>query len=237
MARNNFFAFKQFSVNQASCGMKVTTDACIFGAWAPVEHARRILDIGTGTGLLALMAAQRSMGSIDAVEMDASSATAAEVNFINSPWPDRLRMFHARVQEFYPIAAPYDVILCNPPFYLSGTRSPGSGRANSRHADSLSHEELLDVIDRLLAPKGTVCVLLPEEIALTFTRRAQSRNLQESERLYVHSAPRRPPHCRAVVYSRTASVPPVEKTLFILTGSGTYTSETQILLRPFYHHI
>lgn len=236
MGKNTYFAFKQFSVDQAACGMKVTTDACLFGAWAPVEQARQILDIGTGTGLLALMAAQRSQASVDAVELDPLSATTAEANFARSPWSESMRIFRTRVQDFCSGPEGYDVILCNPPFYPSGTRSPAAGRANSRHTDVLPHDELLDAIDRLLAPEGKACVLLPERTADTFTTRAQFKNLHESERLYFRSALGRPPHCRAVVFSRTPA-PRVEKTLIIHAASREYTPETASLLAPFYLHL
>lgn len=115
MARNSYFQFKQFRVEQGLTAMKITTDACILGARAEVENRQAILDVGAGTGLLSLMAAQRSTARIDAVELDDQAAIQARENFSASPWQNRLTLHHCPIQSFRPEKR-YDCILSNPPF-------------------------------------------------------------------------------------------------------------------------
>ena len=237
MGRNSFFAFKQFRVDQADCAMRVTTDACIFGAWAPVYQARKILDIGTGSGLLALMAAQRSRALVDSVESDPASFRTAQANFISSPWSDRLRIFHTRVQDVFTEPAGYDLILCNPPFFEGGTQSPQQVRARSRHTDSLPHTELVDAVDRLMGADGKACILLPETVAPAFARSARSRNLHEARLLYLSSTHGRPPHRRATVFSRTPPGRLLEESLYIHSVPPDYTPETVRLLKPYYLYL
>lgn len=163
---NSWFQFKQFYIAQDRCGMKVTTDACIQGAWTPLlPGVKRILDIGTGTGLLALMLAQRTRGSaeIDAVEIDAAAASQAKENAGCSPWADKIRVIHGDICEL-PLTVPYDLIICNPPFFRNSLQAPEHRRNAARHDGSLSLESLREVIRRRIAPGGTASVLLPADI-------------------------------------------------------------------------
>src|SRR5688572_1924557 len=118
--KNSFFRFKQFKVNQEQSAMKVTTDACVFGAWIASEIQdipyKNILDIGTGTGLLALMIAQKNEAAIEAVEMEKDAAMEAQQNFLNSPWQERITLVNASIHEIQ-LSKKFDVVVCNPPFY------------------------------------------------------------------------------------------------------------------------
>lgn len=142
--------------------MKVCTDACVLGAYADVgESAMRILDIGTGTGLLALMAAQRNlMAQVDAVEIDDAAFGQAVENVANSPFADRVRVWHGRVQEFTSTDR-YDRILSNPPFYTNHLRSPDPALNQALHTDDLPFNDLVEAVVRLLKPDGQWWVLLP----------------------------------------------------------------------------
>ncbi|MCF0073086.1 methyltransferase [Dyadobacter sp. CY261] len=172
MPRNAHFRFKQFTVRQDQCAMKVCTDACVLGAWADVGDADRILDIGAGTGLLSLMVAQRnSYAMIDAVEIDAEAFYQAGENVERSPFHDRITLFHSAVQEFVSDHQ-YDVIITNPPFFQSDLLSPIDKKNIAHHSKSLDFEEILVAIGRLLKPEGKVNMLFPVEEGVRFAEKA-----------------------------------------------------------------
>lgn len=173
MPRNAHFRFKQFTVRQDQCAMKVCTDACVLGAWADVQDADRILDIGAGTGLLSLMLAQRNTyAHIDAVEIDAEAFYQAGENVEQSPFHDRITLFHSAVQEFVSDHQ-YDAIITNPPFFQSDLLSPIEKKNIAHHAKSLDFDEILVAIDRLLKPDGKVNILFPVEEGARFTEKAE----------------------------------------------------------------
>jgi tRNA1Val (adenine37-N6)-methyltransferase len=138
--------------------MKVGTDAVLLGAWTDVANAKSILDIGTGCGVIALMLAQRApSAAIDAVEPDEKSAAQASENFSASPWP--IKIHNVRIQDYE--HEPYDLIVSNPPFFSNSLLPPTAGRTMARHTTSLSHEELLASVSRLLAPGGRLALIVP----------------------------------------------------------------------------
>jgi tRNA1Val (adenine37-N6)-methyltransferase len=158
------FSFKQFSVEQDRCAMKVGTDAVVLGAWCPIDNNPfSILDIGTGTGVIALMLAQRSSAEqIDALEIDEDAYEQAVENFENSPWSDRLFCFHAGLDEF--VDEPeeeYDLIVSNPPFYSENYKTENSQRDLARFQDALPFEDLIDAADLLLSEDGIFSVIIP----------------------------------------------------------------------------
>ncbi|RPD48616.1 methyltransferase [Hymenobacter sediminis] len=235
---NSFFQFKQFRVEQAGCAMKVSTDACVLGAVAPVEGASSILDIGTGTGLLALMAAQRNPSArIEAVELDAAAATQATENFRVSPWSSRL-MLHAQ-----PLAAfaatqplPFERIICNPPFFRNSLRSPNAGRTTARHTapDSLTFAELAHFAANFLTSAGQLTVLLPPSEMHHFEREAALVGLYPTTRLVVHHRPGSKALRHITSFGRQPGVVQ-EQQLFLHDADDTsYSQEFQELLGPFY---
>src|SRR5574344_2567439 len=129
---NSYFRFKQFSVFQERCAMKVGTDGVLLGAWAKVDAANRILDIGTGTGLVALMLAQRSTAMITAVEIDEEAAIQAEENFCQSPWANRFEVVNSDITS-YETDALFDVIVSNPPYFVDSLQCPDGQRSLARH--------------------------------------------------------------------------------------------------------
>ncbi|MBK7410644.1 MAG: methyltransferase [Saprospirales bacterium] len=173
------FRFQQFTILQDRCLMKVGTDGVLLGAWTPVEGAKTILDIGTGTGLIALMLAQRAPGAlIHAVELDAPSAEQAAENAIASPWGDRVSVIPQGIQEFALHATTrYDLIVSNPPFFYGGLKSPRAERNRVRHAETLTFGELLKTVAHLLAPTGRFCVILPQAEGTAFQQIALSFGL------------------------------------------------------------
>ncbi|AHV33858.1 tRNA1(Val) (adenine(37)-N6)-methyltransferase [Aeromonas dhakensis] len=165
MARNSGFTFKQFHVEHDRCAMKVGTDGILLGAWAPLGKARRILDIGTGSGLIALMLAQRSHADcrIDAVELDKHAAQQARENAAASPWPRRVTIIESAIQGYQ--ADPYDLIVANPPYFVAGQSFRDPARAMARHTGALDSHALLAACNRLLAPDGQVALVVPTVMA------------------------------------------------------------------------
>lgn len=156
------FQFKQFFVNDDRCAMKIGTDGCLLGAWAHVEHASKILDIGTGSGLIAIMLAQRSNAQIDAVEYDTDAYKQAVQNFNQSPWDKRLQVFHSSIQEYTKnCSKKYDVIVCCPPYFLNSMKASDKKRRLARHTDTLTFEELITCSIRLIEPDGKFCSIIP----------------------------------------------------------------------------
>ncbi|MGL4795478.1 MAG: tRNA1(Val) (adenine(37)-N6)-methyltransferase [Aeromonas jandaei] len=165
MGRSRGFTFKQFHINHDRCAMKVGTDGILLGAWAPVEQARRVLDIGSGSGLIALMLAQRSRSDchIDGVELDSDAVIQARENVAASPWAERVTITESAVQEYQ--ADPYDLIVSNPPYFVAGQSFSDPARAMARHTGALDSHALLAACDRLLAPNGEVALVLPTAMA------------------------------------------------------------------------
>lgn len=157
------FKFKQFSVKQAQSAMKIGTDSVLLGAWTPLNHPQSILDIGAGTGLLALMLAQRCDAlTIDAVEIDEQAYIECSENFEESPWGDRLFCYHASFEEFFTeMDESYDLIISNPPFYPTDYKTPEKARNTARFSDALPPKQLLEGVSRLLAVEGYFSVILP----------------------------------------------------------------------------
>ena len=173
------FHFKQFSIAQDRCVMKVGTDGVLLGAWTDVNGASNILDIGTGTGIIAIMLAQRTENAeIDAVEIDESACKQASENMLASPWSDRLFAINKAIQDFAAnTAKQYDLIVSNPPFFSGGTFSNNENRNEVRHTIKLPNGELLSAVRSLLSENGKFCVILPTLEGLRFQERAQNYRL------------------------------------------------------------
>ena len=160
----SLFHFKQFSIHQDKTAMKVGTDGVLLGAWAPIDdNPKSILDIGTGTGLIALMLAQRTNAEqIDALEISENAFEQATENFDNSIWADRLYCYHAGLDEF--IEEPdceYDLIVCNPPFYSEDFKTDDVDRNLARFQDAMPFEEIVEAAELLLSENGTLAVIIP----------------------------------------------------------------------------
>lgn len=179
-----YFQFKQFKVKNVSSAMKLGTDSVLLGAWAPLHDGdRRVLDIGTGTGVVALMIAQRISHqegvSIDAIDIDLPSVEEASHNFEISPWSGSLRAVHTPLQEFYPDER-YDLIVSNPPYFVDSLKAPSLRRSNTRHTDSLPHIDLISSAFRLLKEGGRLVVILPKEEGEAFIRDAELFHIGKS---------------------------------------------------------
>ena len=215
--------------------MKVTTDACIQGAWTPVPpYAKRALDIGTGTGLLALMLAQRAKDMvIDAIEYDHEAAAQAKENFAASPWSERLRVIEGDVCE-HKFANKYDLIISNPPFFNNSLLGDDDDKNMARHTVSLSYESLLKVIGENLSETGYASVLLPYPEYLLWKELLMKGNWVELGKLSVSHRPGATVKRVVCLFSKAKVMPLQEGALVIQNEQNQYTAEFSELLGPFY---
>ncbi|MDX2197145.1 MAG: methyltransferase [Cytophagales bacterium] len=183
------FVFKQFHIWQKYNPLKITTEACVLGALVPVDipnnHA---LDIGTGTGVIALMIAQKCHAQIHAVEIDTLAAAEASKNFLNSPWNDRLHIYNIDIQHYMPDSKYlFDIIICNPPFYTGQLLPLNDGKKNSKHTSLLSHTQLLYAVHRLLSPSGKFYVMLPTDMMDEFCVKAIEKGLFLTQKIKIYT--------------------------------------------------
>ena len=158
--------------------MKVGIDGVLLGVWSRIENATRILDIGTGTGLIALMLAQRSTSIIDSIDINPNAVIQASENIRVSPWANRLKVQEISLQDFAVNAIHrYDLIVSNPPYFINSLKAPNEDRTTARHTDSLTHEELISYSISLLKPFGRICIILPVIEAIQCKNYALSKGL------------------------------------------------------------
>ncbi len=228
------FRFKQFTIHQNRAAMKVCTDSCVLGAYAELGTGGRLLDIGTGTGLLALMAAQRNpTARIDAVEVDPAAFEQATDNVNDSPFSNRIRVIQSRIQTFS--SEPYDRILCNPPFYTNHLRSPDQAVNRALHNDELPVEELIASVVRLLKPEGQCWVLLPPFEMQRLVVMAEKAGLHPYQYLEVRHNDLKPVFRTIAGFVFDRFSPPKVDQLSIFNPDGKrYTESFRQLLQPFY---
>lgn len=232
------FAFKKFSIKQDHCAMKVGTDAVLLGAWVKTYGVRKILDIGTGTGVIALMLAQKSGARIDAIEIDAEAANEAAQNVSESPWPDRVRVIHTSLQDFNPNHdEKYDLIVSNPPYFIDSLPPSGSARTAARHAIHLPFEDLLNGVLRLLSREGKFCVILPVKEAEQFKMLAQPQGLFLNRLTRVKTTPEKTEKRWLMQFAYTAKPAVSDSTLILEKDKNvrhSYTEEYREMTKDYY---
>lgn len=227
------FHFKQFSIEQDQCAMKVTLDACVLGASCKVENSHNILDIGTGTGLLSLMVAQRSSANIDAIEIDDSAAQQANANIQASPFANRIQLHHQSILGFHP-KYQYDTIICNPPFFSDHLKGPDSKRNQARHNDNLSFLDLLNSVTRLLTPTGLAWFILPSKEYPGFIKIAETLDLTLHSSMTLSSRNEKQPH-RIIFSLGQSHSKTLKSTSLVIHGDGReYSQDFKQLLHPYY---
>lgn len=230
------FRFKEFIVDDSNCPMKVGTDSVLLGAWARLEKSRRILDIGTGCGLLALMAAQRSKAVTTAIDIDADAINAAESNFLSSPWKNRFEALQTSLQEYAAKCPPatFDHIITNPPFFINSLKAPDPERSNARHTDQLPYEMLASASAKLLKPDGRISVVLPVNESEIFRKIAEVYGLYLNNKLNIVPKKGKPGNRVLMEFGFLRSLYFKIDDLIIRDQSGDYTSDYKELTREFY---
>lgn len=230
----NYFRFKQFLIKQEGAAMKVGTDGVLLGAWASLENVTSVLDIGTGSGVIALMIAQRSGATIKGVEIDSASAAQAKHNFESSQWSNRLSIENYSLQEFTKTYdQKFDLIVSNPPYFNRSLKSPSQERTLTRHTDELPNADLLEGVCKLLSLDGCFCAIFPYIEGNIFIAEAVNYGLYCNKKLYIQSKPDKPIIRILIEFSFTKKKL-VENTLFIHTSEGDYTDDYKALTRDFY---
>lgn len=256
MARNPYFAFKQFRIDQSQCAMKVTTDACLFGALVSQAESTRqsssILDIGAGTGLLSLMIAQNaivqssiaqnSKARITAVELDKQAAKQATSNASASPWSGQITVVQQAIQDYQESVgestpAPFDCIVSNPPFFQKSHKGNDHRRNMARHTDSLTFTELAGAVSQLLSREGRAWILLPVEFSDDFIREAINQGLFLHQTTAIRPSEKHTPHRHILLFGKTAGEEKESKLLTIYENHPNYTEEARSLMTPFYLHL
>jgi len=230
------FRFKQFTVNDDACAMKVGTDGVLLGAWAELSSvsSTQVLDIGTGSGLIALMVAQRyPYARIDAIDIDSAAISQAADNFAASPWNNRLNAYCAPLQSFQNTDKRYDLIVSNPPYFIDSLKNPDKLRQTARHTDTLSYADLVAGAAQMLAKNGIFALILPADAEQIFLSISQKEGLFPARLTYVHSTPAKPP--KRILLALQKGVTDCSITHFnIASNDAPRSSEYQTLTADFY---
>ena len=234
MAENrSTFEFKQFSLDHGNPGLKISTEACLFGAWASLNARGSCLDIGTGCGLLASMMAQANTACrVKALEIHPEVALVASENFAQSPFKERLQVIQKDVSTYQPDVK-FDFICTNPPFFTNHLPATDPARHMAIHADHLSPADLAKSIDRLLAAEGEFAVLYPGDVLALFEQSLENVGLYINEKVNVLSKPDSPV-LRVMARGSRIEILPDERSLPIKNEQGDYSPEFIELLRPYY---
>ncbi len=234
-----YFQFKQFRINQDRCSMKVCTDSCLFGAWlarkTETKFPVKILDIGTGTGLLSLMAAQKTGAIIHAIDIDGNAILQAEENFQLSPWNTQLQVFYEDVKHWN-TDANYDCIMSNPPFFENDLLPEEPGKKNSKHDSALKLTDLIVAVDQLLSIDGFFTVLLPYARADYFEKEAIKYSLFVNEKLHIKQSMKHG-YFRTILMLERKQNPLRQSEISISNNDNEYTSEFIALLKDYYLYL
>jgi tRNA1Val (adenine37-N6)-methyltransferase len=230
------FRFKQFNVDQAGCAMKINTDGVLVGALAGTHQPATILDIGTGTGVIALMLAQRFENArVDSVEIDEAAAATARRNFEGSPFAGRLRLYAEGFEKYLSShsGAEYDLIVSNPPFYINALESPGEKRTLAKHTDERFFITLIGLIPNHLTPSGEFWLILPLQTAQLVKAAAGRAGLKLKQTISISSYPHSEPHREIMVLTLNNERKPDER-FVIYEAPKVYSKEYEAALRPFF---
>lgn len=232
---NNYFQFKQFTVHQDKCAMKVGTDGVLLGAWTDTSLCKRMLDIGTGTGVIALILAQRSEAAIDAIDIDSDACLQAQENADASPFRKQIQVVHAALADYAcRCSTLYDRIVSNPPYFSNSLRCSDQQRNMARHNDTLPLDELLQTSRKLLAPKGRIALILPYDQKEELTKESQRQNLFPVRKTTVVSVFGLPPKRLLVELTAESSLLPTENQLTIEQDNHSYSDAYIQLTKAFY---
>lgn len=233
---NPYFRFKKFTVYHDKCAMKVGTDAVLLGAWADTSFCRNILDIGTGTGIIALMLAQRSQATVEAIDIDKEACVQATENAAASPYTERIKVIHASCADFAASNQQkrYDLIVSNPPYFINSLKCPDNKRTVARHTDTLLLSDLIREAQTLLSPSGRIALVLPYERLEEVKALASANHLYICRQTDVIPTPGAAPKRLLVELSTTEENIKNRDTLTIEEARHQYTPEYIALTKEFY---
>ncbi|MFN7490192.1 MAG: tRNA1(Val) (adenine(37)-N6)-methyltransferase [Chryseotalea sp.] len=230
------FRFKQFAIEDKDCAHKVGTDGTLLGAWANIHQKKNILDVGTGSGLIALMLAQRTPDdvTIKAIDVSEKDVNQARENFLQSPWPDKLEVIHQSVQNYKGIPDGFDLIVSNPPYFQNSFKPPKQERVVPRHTTLLSFEDLLTHAYRLSTTQGRLSVILPEVEGEMFCELAEGKAWYASRKTVFKSRSSKPIERLLLEFEKINTKQTEEKELVLYERDELWSLNYQMLTKDFY---
>ena len=230
---NSYFKFKQFTIEQSDCAMKVGTDGCLLGGWLNCGESERVLDIGCGTGLIAIMAAQRCNALITGIEIDRKAAMQARINADNSPWGERIEIINGDLLE-YDCDTRFDCIVSNPPYFVNSLKCDDTSRTLARHSDSLDSNVFFKKCAGLLSDNGCVSIVIPCDIMREWETAAAEQNLYPTRITFIKTTPRKAPKRVLIEFRFNKAESTEENTLILESAPGEYSGEAKVILGNFY---
>lgn len=229
------FRFKQFQITQHQNVHRVGTDGVLLGAWANVHGAKNILDVGTGTGLIALMLAQRADANclITAIEPDTDSFVVAQNNFDQSAFKNKIETHNISLEQFGTELI-FDSIVCNPPFFDNSLKPPSQHRMSARHTEFLKHDDLIKASMKMLKPSGMLSLILPAKEGNKFLELATSSGLYTHRKLAVFSKQSKAQERWLIELALVPTKNSLDDSLTIMTTKGAWTDEFKMLTQDFY---
>lgn len=234
MSRSRHFRFKQFTIDHAGATHPVGTDGVLLGAWASVNGSKTVLDIGTGSGLIALMIAQRTSADvrIDAIDVEETNVNSARQNVQSSPWAHQVYVHHIALQDFTPDMN-YDLIITNPPYFINSSLPPESSRARARHTQSLPFSDIIQFALTYLTPSGRLAIVLPIVEGSIFAEQAMTVGLFESRRCVFHARADKPAERLFMEFTRTKTER-AENSLYLYGAGDVWSHAHNELTKDFY---
>ena len=232
---NSWFQFKQVTIHQDKCAMKIGTDSILLGAWADTENTSSILDIGAGTGILSITLAQKTTNTnITGIEIDEDSVLQAQQNVINSPWSDRIKIIKCSLQEFKSVSGKFDLIISNPPFFQNSLNTPDINRTKARHNITLTQEELALATINNLSASGRLIVIWPIIEGEIFIELIKNMGLFVNKLTYVKPNADKPSHRLLIEFSFQNKN--IKESEIVIEGNirHQYTDEYKNLTKDFY---
>ena len=230
---NSYFRFKQFTIEQEGCAMKVATDGCLLGGWFDASKSRHVLDVGCGSGLISIMAAQRCNAVIVGVEIEDSAAAQAALNVSRCPWSSRIDIVNCDFLQ-YTTQKLFDTVVCNPPYFVNSLKCDGEARSLARHSDTLDNGAFFKKVASLLTPDGKVSIVIPCDIFEGWKDAAAINGFAASRVTFIKTTPRKAPKRVLVEFVRAYSCSTVATTLVLEDSPGVYSADACAILRDFY---
>ena len=235
---NSWFNFKQFSVAQENAAFKVGTDSCLLASWIDLGQVYSILDVGTGSGVIALMLAQRSNAKIIGIDSDAQSSNQAQCNFERSPWSDRMHSIHQSLESFADSTTKvFDLIVSNPPYFVRSTKNYNHQVTNARHEGNLTLESLFQHSKKMLTKNGRLALVLPHDRYDDLLHAASENQFNLQKSLFIRPYAEKAFNRVIVTLSKSTTTTPTSTEMHLYQEINRYSSEAIQLLKPYYLYL